>query len=737
MGLGIEYTGDLTLQVDVPGANAHHVTVESCVRTAVAVSIPTNVWYSYQVYDGKDKDGKDVYHEEGKLLPVKYISSAFYNCNKLQSITIPNSVVQIGGSAFYGCSQLRSVTIPSSVTDVGVGAFENCGNIAEVRIESLASWCRITFEPSLYEGIESYGGNNPLCLDDGGVGVELYVNNVPVNGRLHIPEEVEFISRYCFFGWSNLVEVTMSDSVRGIGGTAFGRCENLKGVIIGDGVENVGPGAFSWCRNLESVTIGKNVKEIGEDAFMAGVALSEITIPGNVAHIGDYAFETCCTLRKLRLSEGVKSIGRDAFCLCESLEDVSIPNSVTNLGDEVFRECTSLKSVSVGDGVDNIPGMAFWRCEALTDVSLGRNVTNIGEIAFGYCTELASITIPGVRSIEYGAFHDTKLSRVDFGDELTYIGEYAFQSCNELTDVTIGRNVSFVGEYSFSWCENLTYVNFSLSKVSNIENGTLGGCPNLEYVSFGSSVTNICDNAITGCNHLYYIDFDGNAPYVGASAFSLESPPPYYWDEDYDGCTVRVSPLSTGWGVEIPGVWHGMRIEYLTLSASAVSNAIDNAGYVDGARIKEAVGGSADEYRDFLAWAEAVKAVDPNVGGAAEVAGMAKVRECRTAWLSFALGSEVLLEEPQEGDLVIEDVEMGEDGGFKAVFSLDGVEIDSGALESRLKTVFSVEATSSLDGTFSSDNVEFSLSPTGHGGVTATVMPKGSPRSFFLRVRMK
>ena len=52
---------------------------------------------------------------------------AFYECYKVTSFTIPNSVKAIGRSAFYGCEGIAGITIPSSVTTIGNTAFDRSG----------------------------------------------------------------------------------------------------------------------------------------------------------------------------------------------------------------------------------------------------------------------------------------------------------------------------------------------------------------------------------------------------------------------------------------------------------------------------------------------------------------------------------------------------------------------------------------------------------------------------------
>ena len=57
---------------------------------------------------------------------------AFYNCSKLTSIDIPNSLTGIGSYAFCDCSALTSITIPDSVTSIDECAFWNCHALNEI-----------------------------------------------------------------------------------------------------------------------------------------------------------------------------------------------------------------------------------------------------------------------------------------------------------------------------------------------------------------------------------------------------------------------------------------------------------------------------------------------------------------------------------------------------------------------------------------------------------------------------
>ncbi len=61
---------------------------------------------------------------------------AFFNCDSLTSVVIPDSVTHIGRRAFVSCENLTSVIIPDSVTTIGEDAFYACNSLTSVVFKS-------------------------------------------------------------------------------------------------------------------------------------------------------------------------------------------------------------------------------------------------------------------------------------------------------------------------------------------------------------------------------------------------------------------------------------------------------------------------------------------------------------------------------------------------------------------------------------------------------------------------
>ena len=371
----------------------------------------------------EDEYGVKYSRDGKKLLRASYYSSlreyvvregtevicdyAFWLCESLQSITIPNSVTSIGDGAFKMCKSLQSVTIPNSVTSIGKEAFSSCDSLQSITI------------PNSVKSI----GNRAFYLCESLQSVT-------------IPNSVTSIGDGAFRGCDSLQSVTIPNSVTSIGNKAFNDCKSLQSITIPNSVKSIGDGAFRECDSLQSITIPNSVTSIGEGAFSTCVSLQSVTIPNSVRNIGNHAFFGCnicfficnstyfqnddvCLFNKDKtaivsrikdcvnyiIPNSVTSIGDDAFSGCESLQSVTIPNSVTSIGYEAFSRCTSLQCVTIPNSVKSIGIGAFSGCESLQSVTIPNSVTSIGDGAFSRCESLQSITIPNsVTSIGDGAF---------------------------------------------------------------------------------------------------------------------------------------------------------------------------------------------------------------------------------------------------------------------------------------------------------------------------------------------
>ena len=132
------------------------------------------------------------------LSKIRFIGDwAFWDCNGLTSIDIPNSVTSIGEWAFMQCSSLTSINIPNSVTSIKHYAFCICGSLTNVTIpSSVTSIDKFAFARCINLGSVVFKGNNPPKIPS----FDSYVfNEIPSNLKLIIPKGAK--NRYIKAGY--------------------------------------------------------------------------------------------------------------------------------------------------------------------------------------------------------------------------------------------------------------------------------------------------------------------------------------------------------------------------------------------------------------------------------------------------------------------------------------------------------------------------------------------------------
>lgn len=337
---------------------------------------------------------------------------AFYNCQNLTRITIPNSVQKIGSYAFYDCKNLTNFTIPNSVTEIEMCAFVACSSLT----------------------------------------------------NMAIPNSVTELNYAIFRACTNLVNITIPNSVTRIGDGSF-NATGLTSVTIPSSVTSIGTDAFLACKKLPNVTIPSNVTSIGEKAFYSCWGLTSISVEeGNP----NYSSANGLLLSKdgtqiiqgvngdVVIPSSVTSIGRETFAQCRALNSIVIPDSVVSIDYRAFEDCHELKNIVFGNGVTSIGDTAFYNCRGITEITMPNSVANIGNGAFSNCTEITRITFGnGIDHIGDAAFNGCRNCVIfDFRKstsvpELANIG--AFFGANTAFDSPTDRRIIVPDKLYSSW----------------------------------------------------------------------------------------------------------------------------------------------------------------------------------------------------------------------------------------------------------------------------------------------
>ncbi|MBR2196832.1 MAG: leucine-rich repeat protein [Salinivirgaceae bacterium] len=579
-------------------------------RNLISVAIPNTVTYiGENAFYGCDKL-TDINVESGN---TKYSSedAILFNCdkttlvrypyNKVGAYTVPESVTTIGDLAFYLCEQLTSVVIPNSVERIEYGAFEGCSNLASISIpESVTTLGSCVFQ---------------TCISLTSITIPNSITEIPFYGfrscenltTISLPNTITDVDNTAFEGCdklkyneydnglylgntenpylvlikaksTNITSCEITDKCKVIATGAFSGCSELTSITVPNSVQNIGCGAFSGCSSLQSMTlpfVGDRRHSytdshqypfgyiFGYESYEGGVATSQwYRYYDNTSSMGS-TYYIPSSLKSVTLTD-CDYIQYGAFDDCSNLTSITIPTSVTHIDGSAFNSCSDsltiycdLKSAPRGwelysynivwgtvDVVDSnnvdAAGFAYKIIDGtsaeiidytgsdtviaipstFTKNGVEYTVIRIGDNAFNSYKDMKSLTIPNtVTSIGNKAFSKCHgLTSVEIPNSVTTIGSGAFEYCYNLASAIIPNSVTSIGNSAFYNCYNLTSVEIPNS-LTSISNQMFSYCSRLSSITIPNSVTSIGKNAFSCCNNLTTINIPNSVTCIGESAF--------------------------------------------------------------------------------------------------------------------------------------------------------------------------------------------------------------------------
>ncbi len=211
-------------------------------------------------------------------LPVKEIGyGAFSSCERLDNVTLPDSIETLSDAVFRDCSHLKSIKLPKNIEIIPDFTFFECKDLKEIVIPSKV----VSIGDRAFAYCESLE-------------------------TINLPESVIDIGRNSFEGCDSLI---------------YNSYEGCLYLPVQDNPYKI----LIACEDEYERTeykIHENTVIIGNNAFKNAIMLKKVIIPENVSVIGEFAFDSCYGLESVVISQGVEIIDRAIFANCSSLKTI-------------------------------------------------------------------------------------------------------------------------------------------------------------------------------------------------------------------------------------------------------------------------------------------------------------------------------------------------------------------------------------------------------------------------------
>ena len=494
----------------------------------------------------------------------KIAAGALANNPALLSVTVPNTILEIGDEAFKDCTSLAEVTLTHGVRYIGKRPFVNT-IVTEINLPDsvLDVGGNITAGTLFTTTINIEDSSHFVYSDDGVLynkdQTKLYACPARAEGTVSIPNTVTNIAADAFFGCFRLTYLNLPKTVNTIGSGAFNvagiwpdlsapeSTPKLKSVFyngsVPDAADDIYDGApddlisyvFSddWAdpwkdRKVTRIT-GTNLPVLEfKDAYGLTWHYRIINGEAELYNNGEAViYPTSIDGNRNTATRGthlllpssingyvVTKIGDYAFLNCKNLSRIDIPPSITTIGDYAFKGCAAISIIRGTDSggedatieiPDNITTLGYHPFEDLKSVAVIIPRTTIetkGNPIAG---------MPFIATVEIDENNPKFISsdNVIYNKQLTEVvavpANYSSSSIHFLNST---QKINCEALYG---CENLRSILLPES-LEYIGTNAFAKCASISALTIPATVTEIGHSPFTNCIDLLKVTYDGNAP---------------------------------------------------------------------------------------------------------------------------------------------------------------------------------------------------------------------------------
>ena len=172
------------------------------------------------------------------------VNAWWWNVEEDGTLHIPDGITEIEPYMFYNRSDIKSITIPDSVTDIGNDAFYGCHARFYLASEMMAD--NLYYEHEI-DACRIFINGNVIDSENSWMW--------PEDGNVIVPDGTTSIRYQRFRYRSDIKSITIPDSVTKIEKNTFVGCSGLTSIEIPSSVKLIENCAFNMCNNLETIKV--------------------------------------------------------------------------------------------------------------------------------------------------------------------------------------------------------------------------------------------------------------------------------------------------------------------------------------------------------------------------------------------------------------------------------------------------------------------------------------------------